>query len=182
VVIACFFLPFFGISCESNKGSIDAITISGAQMVGGCKPGGMLADATEHAERNGSKGSQAQVENVEREPLAVVALLLCVAAFALAWVRKRGALIGVIVVALAGLGAMGGLFVKVSGDLKEAIEKESKHSGDLGKEMEKDTKLSSGSRFGFWLVAIGLAGAAALAISELRRRPPPSPVPPPPVV
>ena len=38
VVVLCFFLPFFGISCDG----VDVLHVSGADMALGCAPGGML--------------------------------------------------------------------------------------------------------------------------------------------
>jgi hypothetical protein len=113
LIVVLFFLPFFAVSCQGDKGeSIDVVTISGFDMVGGCKPGGLLADA---ADSGDVKGGEVKIENVAREPLAILALAFCLTAFALAWVRKRTALLATFVIALAGLGALGGLYVKVKG-------------------------------------------------------------------
>src|SRR6187551_168841 len=75
VTIACFFLPFFGVSCEG----MDVVNFSGADMVGGCKPGGLIADAQEQKQERGMGGGgdmdgDIKIENVQREPLAIVAL------------------------------------------------------------------------------------------------------------
>src|SRR5690242_12181341 len=92
MVIAAFFLPFFGVSCKG----VTVITVSGADMVGGCRPGGMMAEAEDQADDMGtpsrrSRGrgsmSDVKVENVEREPLAIVALALIVLGFVAAWVK-----------------------------------------------------------------------------------------------
>lgn len=77
VTIACFFLPFFGVSCEG----MDVVTFSGADMVGGCKPGGLVVEA---AEQKSSRGGGAMdggdikiaaltgmaLKEKEREPFA----------------------------------------------------------------------------------------------------------------
>jgi hypothetical protein len=168
-----FFLPFFGVSCESDGQSMDVITISGTDMVGGCRPGGLLSEA--ESESKSGKGSitggDIKIENVDREPLAILALAFALTAFALAWVRKRTALLATFVIALAGLGAMGGLFVKVRGQLVDAIDKESTGLGKSSKR-DKDMSVSAGSRFGFWAVSLGLIGVAVLTGRELRDKDP----------
>ena len=44
VIVACFFLPFFGVSCAG----MDMVTASGVDMVGGCRPGGLLMEQNKH--------------------------------------------------------------------------------------------------------------------------------------
>lgn len=71
VVILAFFLPFFGVSCDG----MDVITISGADMVGGCKPGGLITAAEEDGKMEGGK-IEAKIDNVAVEPFAIGALVL----------------------------------------------------------------------------------------------------------
>jgi len=183
VVVLAFFLPFFGVSCQG----LDVVTVSGADMVGGCKPGGMIADAEDRASDMGapknsiSERSGPTLSKVKIEPLAIIALALAFVGFGLAWVRTRGALIGTLVVSLAGIGALAGLYVKVGGEMKDAImsQLKSKESGSsIGREVAKETDVSSGGRMGLWLAALGMASAGALAAMALREREDSSMAPP----
>src|SRR5690606_31532548 len=85
VTIACFFLPFFGVSCDG----MEVVHVSGADMVGGCKPGGMLTEPTKEYKGDRRGEPVVKVENVDREPLAIAALGLAVVVFGLSWVRSR---------------------------------------------------------------------------------------------
>jgi hypothetical protein len=172
-VVVCFFLPFFGISCSAEGQSMDVVKISGADMVFGCKPGGLLAEAAQ--EESGSRhgghsggGLDMKIENVDRELFAVLALGFCVAGFALAWLRSRGALVATMFVALSALGSLGGLYFKVKGNLLDAIDeaaKNDKKGGVLNK--DKDVTIDAGGRFGLWIVAGGLLAVVALTGREL---------------
>jgi hypothetical protein len=175
--IACFFLPFFGVSCEG----MDVINFSGADMVGGCKPGGLISDAQEQ-KGMGDDGDMGDVKitNVEREPLAIAALGLALVVAGLSWVRSRGAMIGAFALSLACIGALAGLYIKVGGDLKKAVDAEVSKKG-AGSEMMKETKVEAGSRFGLWLVVgglLGVAGLAGLAMKEKEGFAPATPPPP----
>lgn len=183
VTIACFFLPFFGVSCEG----MDVVHFSGADMAGGCKPGGLITDAQEQEKdlgpsaRRGGGSADIKIDNVDREPLAIAALGLALVVAGLSWVRSRRAMIGAFALSIACVGALAGLWVKVGADLDTAIE------GELGKKsasssIMKDTKVESGSRFGLWLSIAGLLGAAALtglALKEKEREPFAPTTPPP---
>jgi hypothetical protein len=192
IVIAAFFLPFFGVSCEG----MEVITVSGADMVGGCKPGGMIAQmekeegrarkrvgVDENDSRGGGRMSDSMggaVDNVEREPLAIVALALAVLGFAAAWVRTRTGLMASLALAIATIGVLVGLWVKVGGTLREAVDKET-----LGKSegMKRDVKIDAGSRYGLWLTGImlfSIIGLTARALREPENMPDAPPVPPPP--
>lgn len=161
VTLACFFLPFFGVSCEG----VDVITVSGADMVGGCKPGGLIADAEDQAKsRDSTMKGEVKIENVDREPLAIVALLLALIIAGLAWVKTRGALIATFALSIACVGALGGLYVKVRGDMTEQVDKElQKKQGAAGSRMMKEVDIDSGSRFGLWATVLTLIGVAALS-------------------
>lgn len=184
VTIACFFLPFFGVSCEG----MDVITISGADMVGGCKPGGLIVDAQEQKQKEKDAGGMSdgdiKIENVDREPLAIVALALALIVAGLSWVRSRGAMIGALALSIACIGALAGLYIKVGGDMDKAISAEVGKK-DIGSTMMKDTKIDSGGRFGLWLTIGGLLGVAVLSGLALKEKHPPDfaaarTVPPPP--
>lgn len=170
VVVAVFFLPFFGVSC----GGMDVITVSGTDMVGGCRPGGMLSEASDRAGRadpESAKG-EVQVSKVNIEPLAIIAFACAIVGFGLAWVRSRGALVGALVVSLAGIGALIGLYVKVGGEMKDGIAKQmaakAKAEGVSSGGPGRDVDVDSGGRMGLWLAFIGFASVAGLAGMALR--------------
>ena len=87
LVIACFFLPFFGISCDG----MDVITFSGTDMIGGYKPGGFLTEKDQGASGR-HNDLEMKVEETPREPLAIAAFTIVLVSFGLAWIRTRGAL------------------------------------------------------------------------------------------
>ena len=184
-VVLCFFLPFFGVSCNG----MEIVKFSGADMVFGCKPGGMVAEM----EAEPGMGEM-KVENVDHEPLAIVAFGLGLAVFGLAWVRKRPAMIGAGVLSIAAVGALAGLYVEVKGDIDAEMKEGRKMglgdpSGDIdapavqSASFDRDIDIDAGSRFGFWLTCLGFIGIAALvtlAVREPDLPPPPPPPPPPP--
>lgn len=168
LTIACFFMPFFGVSC----GGMDVITISGTDMVGGCQPGGLIADAKKEKEARGgaemTRDGDIQIDKVEREPLAIVALLLALAVFGFSWVRTRGAMVAAFALSIACLGALAGLYVKVGGELKEAVDKElTKQKGEATR-MMKEADVDAGSKFGLWITCLDLIGIAAITGLALR--------------
>jgi hypothetical protein len=165
LIVACFFLPFFGVSCQG----LDVVTASGADMVGGCRPGGMLAAADDQQRSHGgmaSSGGSADVkiENVDREPLAIAAMAACVALLALSFLSTRGALVGCLLLAIAALGSLGGLYGKMKHKMNDDIAEASKSK------MTKEGDIDAGSRFGLWLVALGLVGTAAVTGLALREK------------
>jgi hypothetical protein len=194
LVIAAFFLPFFGVSCDG----MEVITVSGADMVGGCKPGGMISemekeegnqrkkrmddpdmDGTRESKKGGMSG---HVDNVEREPLAMVALALAIAGFAVAWLRSRKGLTISFGVAIATIGVLVGLWVKVGGDLREAVDKEALGKTNASSRMTKDVKIDAGGRYGLWLSGILLLSIAVITGRALREPDGPDlnpPLPPP---
>lgn len=182
VVIAAFFMPFFGVSCDG----MDVISVSGADMVGGCKPGGLISEAEKESKKPGRDKSQGgitgSVDNVEREPLAIAALGLAIAGFVAAWIRTRKGLTASFALALATLGVLIGLYFKVGAELKDAVAKETKseHSG----KMMRETKVEAGGRFGLWLTCLLLVGEAVLTGRALKEgeepMPTPAPIGPPP--
>lgn len=185
IVVLCFFLPFFGISCDN----VDVVHFSGTDMVGGCAPGGMLVDMAEEGKstggRHGGGGDMkmdAKIDKVEREPLAIVALAAALIVFGAAWQRSKGARALALAFALVSLGALGGLFVSEKGKLDDMIFEQNKGKKDLGREMMKDTKIEAGARFGLWVTAFGLLTLAGMAGAALKQGedPPDAPAPLPP--
>jgi hypothetical protein len=165
ITIICFFLPFFGVSC----GGMDVITVSGTDMVGGCKPGGLISDAEEkkakhHGADDGMSDMNGDVKvtgNVEREPLAIIALALAIVVFGLSWVRTRGALIAACVVSIMCLGTLVGLYLKVGRELSAEVDKELKKE-NTGSQMMKEAEVDAGSRYGLWITCLSLIGIAAI--------------------
>lgn len=163
LVIACFFLPFFGISCDH----IDVVQISGADMVAGCKPGGLLASQKEHESAKHSEEGSVEVQNVPREPLAIAAFACAVIAFVLAWKRTRSALLGACGVSIVGIGLLIALFFKFGADLESQLSDDMKHQSDM--KLVKKDEVSSGGRYGLWITAFGLltiAGVTGMALRE----------------
>lgn len=162
LTIACFFLPFFGVSCEG----LDVVTMSGADMVGGCQPGGMIASAKDTADKNDDMGGlDFKVDKTPREPLAIVALVLALGVFGLSWVRSRKAMTGAAALSVACLGALIGLYLKVGGDLKKDIDDYGRkdNAGSIGAQMKKETNVDAGARMGLWLTCFGLIAAGTLS-------------------
>lgn len=176
VVVLCFFLPFFGISCEG----VELVTISGADMVGGCKPGGAINDLAEEGKGQIQGGSiDAKIPPVDREPLAIAAMALAVIAFALAWSRARHALLGTALVAVVALGLLMTLFVRERAKMK----REASTYGDAGGKNEvmgEKVEVDAGSRYGLWLTCAGLLGIAVVTGMAWREPALPDPPPPPP--
>ena len=174
IVIACFFLPFFGVSCDG----MDVITISGADMVGGCKPGGLIAAAEEDGKMQGGS-IETKVENVAVEPFAIVALALVVILFGLSFVGSKTALRATLAVAVLAIGMLVALYLKIGSDMREAVDKESK-SLKKGR-MTSDVEVEAGGRFGLWLAGIGLLSVIGMSASAMLRKPTAAPevVPPP---
>jgi hypothetical protein len=188
VIVACFFLPFFGVSCAG----MDMVTASGADMVGGCRPGGLLMDAQDKEKARGHgaamddddstggsmSGVDMKIDNVDREPLAIVAMAVCVALLALSFLSTRGALVGCMLLALAGLGSLGGLYVKMTKEISTKmadLDKKDPGATDpdsisLKKKLDKDADVDAGARYGLWIVALGLLGTAVVTGLALREK------------
>jgi hypothetical protein len=170
VVVLCFFLPFFGVSCAG----VDIVSISGADLVGGCQPGG------------DDMGGDADIEVTKApvEPLAIISLVLVVGAAGFAWVRTRKALIASLVLSIAAIGSLAGLYIKFGGELKDQvqaqlIEKERAKqpeggpAGELDREVSKVLRqIDVGGRMGLWAAFLLLAASAGLAGMALKDKTP----------
>lgn len=163
LILLCFFLPFFGISCDG----MDVITVSGADMVGGCEPGGM---AVELGRQGPESGVTAEIAKVPREPLAIIAMVLAVATFALAWFGTRKTLIASIATAVLGLGVLGGLHVRLIGKLDAELAEAQRKSKGAGRALTADSEIEAGGRFGLWATGLGFVVVATLSGLALRRR------------
>jgi hypothetical protein len=188
VILVCFFLPFFGVSC----GGMDMITASGADMVGGCRPGGMLMEAADqqkqrhHASMDGDDGAAAagnmdmdlKIDKVDREPLAIVAMALCIALLAVSLLRTRGAMIGAMILSIAALATLGGLYGKVKSKINDDIAEMDKkdpgaqdpESKAFKRKLDKDMEIDAGGRYGLWIVMLGLIGTAAVIGMALKEK------------
>jgi hypothetical protein len=188
VILVCFFLPFFGVSC----GGMDMVTASGADMVGGCRPGGMLTEAADQQKQRhhssmdsddgdamaGNMDMDLKIDKVDREPLAIVALALCIALLAVSLLRTRGAIMGAMILSVAAFATLGGLYVKVKKKINDDIAEMDKkdpgaqdpESKALQKKLDKDMEVDAGSRYGLWLVAFGLIGTAVVTGLALKEK------------
>lgn len=171
LVIAVFFLPFFGVSCQG----IDVISVSGADMVAGCRPGGLAAEVAEQGNHRSAEFRNVSVGHVPHEPHAIVAFVLAVVVFATAWVRTRPALVAACVMSFSGFMALGGLWFEVSSKLNAEITQatsKDKTAPRIVRNIEKNIAhdVEAGSRFGLWLTAFGLLGIGALTFLALRER------------
>lgn len=176
IVVAAFFLPFFGVSCRDKAmpgggggDSIDIITISGADMAMGCEPGGMLSEAKNSPDMNGLGGDM-KIEKVKIEPLAIIALLLAVGGVLVVFLTKgRQAIMGSLIASVLCLGAVIGIWVKVGGEIDTAITDKMKVDMEESP-MMKGSEVESGPRMGLWISLACLAACAAMAGLALRDR------------
>ena len=190
VVVLCFFLPFFGISCDG----VDVVHFSGTDMVGGCRPGGMMVDAADQAQEPGAmKGGKmdAKIDNVDKEPLAIVAFAAAIAAAVAAFaLRTKGGRAIALVSTIVCLGSLIGLFITEKGKLEDAIamqnpDKNKKHEPgeELGREMSKsmmkDTKIEAGGRFGLYITVLMLLISGYMVGTALKQGEDPPPDAPP---
>jgi hypothetical protein len=180
-VVVAFFLPFFGISCQG----MDIVRFSGADMVGGCKPGGMIAEAEGEIGKMGGSSYGGEMPGVERKPLAMVAMGAAVLACGLAWAMrgKRQALLATFALALVGTGAMVGLYVTITGELTDMAKKppgsgaasdDDGLAGGLEREASRELEkidVDAGARFGFWLTSAGFISILVITGLALRERP-----------
>lgn len=164
LVIVCFFLPFFGVSCDG----MDVITISGADMVGGCKPGGLIAAAEDEGQMQGGK-LETKIDNVDVEPFAIAALVLVLVMFGLSFLASRSATRNALIAAVLSLGLLVALYIKINGAMGDAVEKEAR-SIKQGR-MMSEVNVDAGGRFGLWGVGLGLFAVIGMTASALVRKP-----------
>ncbi len=174
-VIVCFFLPFFGVSCDG----MDVITISGADMVGGCKPGGLIAAAENEGQVTGGT-LETKIDKVAIEPFAIGALTLVLVVFGLSFVSSKTALRGTLIASILAIGLLVALYLKINGDMTDAVAREQKSMEKSA--LTSDVKVSTGGRFGLWIVGLGLLSILGLTASAILQKPeampPAEPVPP----
>lgn len=197
VVVLCFFLPFFGVSCKG----MDVIHVSGADMVGGCAPGGLAVEAAKDQGMDDMPKGKHSKDNdlgidvskgTDRVPLAIVAMACSILLAGAAFMRGKSGLMLAVVFGLAGIGSMIGLYITMSREMTTMVDEQKKGKDDLGaskmaREMEKEMDIDAGARWGFWLTLFGMAGVAGMAAAALKKGvddplpPPPQQVAPPPM-
>jgi hypothetical protein len=167
------------------------ITASGADMVGGCRPGGMVMEAADqqkqrHHAMDGDDGAAAtgnmdmdlKIDKVDREPLAIVAMALCIALLAVSLLRTRGAMLGAMILSIAALATLGGLYGKVKTKINDDIAEMDKkdpgaqdpESKAFKKKLVKDMEIDAGGRYGLWIVMLGLIGTAVVIGMALKEK------------
>ncbi len=176
VMMLCFFLPFFGISCAGQE----LVTISGMDMVYGGEPGGLLAEGSSMGGGDMGGEMDMKVGKIDPEPLAIAAFACALLVTVLAWVRKKQAAIAAAVLAFGGLGAMIGLKIQVGGKLEDQAEIGMKKqnpeptgdsmedgmrdmASDMGNDVMKKVDIDAGTRMGFWVVCFFLVMCGVFA-------------------
>lgn len=157
ICIAAFLLPFFGVSYLGR----DVVMISGANMVGGCAP-------TRRGPREPLVGPPSpakpsgeiclDLEQNTQQPLAIVALGLAIALFATSWLRGHRAAAAGLVISLAALGVLAGLWSQMTDELIAGIE----CSGQVS--------LAASSHYGLWFTAALFAVTAGATGWAVRPR------------
>jgi hypothetical protein len=142
VALICFFLPFATVSCTAQNA--DIATLSGIQLVTGTE---INADSSSS---RGVGGGQAQ--RVDREPLAVLALLAVVVGLGLALWHTR---VGAVAAGVAGIAAIAVLLA-----LKSKIDHDVATSGQ--------GLFTVRYQIGFYAVLLLCAGAAVFNLLLLR--------------
>lgn len=107
LIFICFFLPFANVSCEGHR----VATLTGMQLVTGA-----TIKQPELPSMFGEK-SQAEAEKVEREPLAILALLSAVVGLGLSFLKGRTSLIASAITGVVGLIFLLLLKTKLSNDI-----------------------------------------------------------------
>jgi FtsH-binding integral membrane protein len=137
LTILCFVLPFMSVSCNQQK----IVTFTGIQMVFGT--------TLQQPQAFGPPKSQ----KVNGEPLAMLALLCCIVALGLCFVRNRMA--EIVIAALAGVSAIA--FVILKARLENQVIQQSHGILQLAAE------------FGFWLaLLLNLATVLLAALAPWR--------------
>jgi hypothetical protein len=88
IVIFCFFLPFVNITCGGQK----VVSLTGIQLVTGSeiKPSGMFNQKDMPEDMlSENKDKLKTDENVDPQPMALLALIMAAAALGLSFVRKK---------------------------------------------------------------------------------------------
>lgn len=189
LIVIAFLLPFFGVSCNG----MDVVHVSGTDLVVGGEPGGMIAELGKQTTQDMESGAVVADDlSVDPEPLAIAALAIALALVGISWIRtSRFAVIAALVFGIAGVGALGGLYVTMKGEVDDnkteqqpagagsgsgsgtgsGDEAMSAEARELSAEIQKEIHIEFGARAGFWLACAGFVTVAALAGASLRRRP-----------
>lgn len=141
VIIICFFLPFVSITC----GGQSVMTLTGIKLITGAeyKAQNMFDQQTMMDDTMGMKKEQ---ENIDPQPMALLALLMAVAGAGLSFIRKK--MTAIICAVVSVLGAVFLLLLKASLD------------GDIPSEAEMVVSIEY--QFGYWLALLLFIAEAVL--------------------
>lgn len=179
LVLICLFLPFVGVACEAGAGRI-SVEVSGWDMVVGGEPSvsatGVFSDP---AEVDDEISQTTGDDGVDVQPLMIVFVLTLLAAAALGFTLRSAAARG-----MAGLVSTGfAVLILIAAEVVMMEDITDEIAGSAGPARLDATELV-GTRFGFWLVLLLLAGLLAYHVTELvlsrRRVAPPTGWPHPP--
>lgn len=88
IIIFCFFLPFVNITCGGQQ----IMTLTGLQLITGAevKPEGMFDQKDTPEDPSAQNKDKLNVdENIDSQPMALLALLMAVIALALSFIQKK---------------------------------------------------------------------------------------------
>jgi hypothetical protein len=153
LVLILFLLPFVTVSCGDSTGTVEA-TFSGLNMAIGGSPHVTSPDPDPESSK---QLAALIVEQIDLEPLALLAAFALLAGMAVAVVRptriRYGAAAGLAVAAAA---LMVGAITRVPGHVDQFLKKIGGAEG-----MPEGLTTGTHTRYGFWLALIALVGLAA---------------------
>jgi hypothetical protein len=153
LVLILFLLPFVTVSCGDSTGTVEA-TFSGLNMAIGGSPHVTSPDPDPESSK---QLAALIVEQIDLEPLALLAAFALLAGMAVAVVRptriRYGAAAGLAVAAAA---LMVGAITRVPGHVDQFLKKMGGAEG-----MPEGLTTGTHTRYGFWLALIALVGLAA---------------------
>jgi hypothetical protein len=171
LVVLLFLLPFLSVSCGSGEETAVG-TFTGIDMVVGGEPDLVVSSMTDEEAQEAQRGIVAMFrDQIDLEPLALLAGLVLLAAMAAGLVRERmarhGLAVGLAVLATA---LLSGAVVRSMSRIDEALRSISEEPSAGGYEVDL--------RYGFWLcvAVLGvLTVGHALALVQAWRAPPAKP-------
>ena len=171
LVVLLFLLPFLSVSCGSGEETAVG-TFTGIDMVVGGEPDLVVSSMTDEEAQEAQRGIVAMFrDQIDLEPLALLAGLVLLAAMAAGLVRERmarhGLAVGLAVLATA---LLSGAVVRSMSRIDEALRSISEEPSAGGYEVDL--------RYGFWLcvAVLGvLTVGHALALVRAWRAPPAKP-------
>jgi hypothetical protein len=169
LVLLLFLLPFLSVSCGSGEETAVG-TFTGIDMVVGGEPDLVVSSMTDEEAQEAQRGIVAMFrDQIDLEPLAILAGMVLLAAMAASLVRERmarhGLAVGLAVLATA---LLSGAVARATSRINEALRNISEEPSAGGYEVHL--------RYGFWLcvAVLGVLTAGhALALVRAWRAPPP---------